>query len=394
MRKNYEERDKKIIELSEQYSQKEVGLIYGLTQGAIGRILKKNGIKREKKRLNLSKLSLNVDYFKDIDEPKKAYWLGYICADGCIQKNNDKLSICCKDLEILEKFKKDVNSGHKIIEKNIFDKRTNKYYHEYSFQIGNVLFVKNIIEQGVTHNKTNVCSFPNIREEFYSYFIAGLFDGDGSVFFKAAKNKVLGCSLISTKEILNFINNYLQKEYNIKPRKLIRITENKENVYKCYWDKYCINFLDFIYGGDKDIYLSRKYEKYINNRHLKPTRKRECKILKYTLEGDYVGMFDNAVLAAESVGGYNSSIIEAIRKKTYISHGFYWDEWEEGEDIKQKIDVHNKIEIHQYDLNGNFIKKYYSIANAAKENGIKKDTLYRYFYKKETSCGGYIWKKI
>lgn len=56
----------------------------------------------------MSKLSLDVDYFKIIDSPKKAYWLGFICADGCIYKNGGKLTLMVKDKEICDKFKSDI----------------------------------------------------------------------------------------------------------------------------------------------------------------------------------------------------------------------------------------------------------------------------------------------
>ena len=32
------------------------------------------------------KHNLNKDYFKNIDNEEKAYWLGFIAADGCIYK--------------------------------------------------------------------------------------------------------------------------------------------------------------------------------------------------------------------------------------------------------------------------------------------------------------------
>ena len=51
----------------------------------------------------MSKLSLNIDYFKEINSFEKAYWLGFICADGCIHKNGGKLTITVKDKEICEK---------------------------------------------------------------------------------------------------------------------------------------------------------------------------------------------------------------------------------------------------------------------------------------------------
>ena len=30
---------------------------------------------------------------KEINSPDKAYWLGFICADGCINKTNNKITL-------------------------------------------------------------------------------------------------------------------------------------------------------------------------------------------------------------------------------------------------------------------------------------------------------------
>ena len=117
------------------------------------------------------------------------------------------MSIVIKDLEILEKFSKDTKSTYKISKINMFDKRTNKTYFEFSLKISNKDFVSHIINHGVTHSKSDILKFPNIKEEYYPSFIAGLFDGDGSVHVRDnGASKVLSCNLISTREILNHIN--------------------------------------------------------------------------------------------------------------------------------------------------------------------------------------------
>lgn len=260
-KEKFVERNKKIVDLSETLSQKEIGKMFGITQGAVHLILKRHGIKRKKSRLNMSKLSLNVDYFKEIDTASKAYWLGYITADGSISKNGNKLAINCKDLDLLERFRSDIGSSHKISEIHAFDKRTNKIYNEYSLQIGNEIFVSHIINHGITQKKTDICVFPSIDESLYSFFIAGLFDGDGSV---SKSKKILRCNLISTKEILTFIDDYLFEKYGVVPCKMQRVTKNKPNVYKQYWYKHGITLLKFIYQGDKNLYLKRKYSIYEN----------------------------------------------------------------------------------------------------------------------------------
>lgn len=255
-----EKRDREIIELLATHSQKDVAKMFNLTQSGIQRIAKINGVKYKKSRLNMSKIPLNVGYFCKIDTPNKAYWLGFICADGCINSSYSKLTIMVKDLEILEKFKKDIESGHKISKISQHDKRTNKVYEEYSIQITNELFVNNLKELGVFHEKSEILSFPKCMDEtLYPYFMAGLFDGDGSV----SKNKnTLKCSLISTKEVLTFINCFFYEKFGWKPCTLCRVTKNKTNVYKTFWYKHSIDFLKYIYCGEQTIYLQRKYKMF------------------------------------------------------------------------------------------------------------------------------------
>jgi hypothetical protein len=64
------------------------------TVGRIKKTLKNNGIV-----VSLRKVSLNVDYFKNIDSNEKAYWLGFIAADGCIHKSGYKLSFQLKSTD-------------------------------------------------------------------------------------------------------------------------------------------------------------------------------------------------------------------------------------------------------------------------------------------------------
>lgn len=210
-----------------------------------------------------SRLSLDVDYFKTIDAPDKAYWLGFICADGNIKKTNNKMTLVSKDLEVIQGFKEATNSGHAITTNTKPDKRTGKVYTNHMIQVGNAPFVENLINQGITSNKSDVLLFPNIEEKYYSYFIAGLFDGDGCVYLRNKNKTCLAISLISTKEILSFIKRYLLKTYQIKGIVDDKVSINKDNVWKMHLYKDAQKFLDFIYQDDFfPYYLKRKYDIY------------------------------------------------------------------------------------------------------------------------------------
>lgn len=359
---NYEKRNQQILDFVQTHSEEETARFFNLSQSRIHQIVKSSGLKLKKSRINLSKLNLDIDYFKEINTPEKAYWLGFICADGYINNLNNKLSIFVKDLEILQKFKKDIKSEHKISERFIFDHRTNKTYHEYYIQIGNEMFVRNLINW-VTHNKTNILQFPNILEEYYSYFIAGLFDGDGSVCIKKLKTKyTLATSLISTKEVLDYIQNLFLKKFNITPKKLRRVTENKNNVWVVHWgitDSFYI--LNYIYCDSPEIYLSRKYNRFKlvlggyktiddlichkskfkqkqNRWKLSISRRRFQPVLQYNSNGTFIKKFDSMLEASAEIKVPNGPVCAAAKRKIRCKN-YYWIKYNGIDPIIKNIDI-------------------------------------------------------
>ena len=280
---------------------------------------------------------INENYFEKIDSHKKAYWLGFICADGHISKQGH-LQITIKDLDILKKFIADVESTYalqRIVQNDI---RTGKTYYEWATNISNKIFTSYLINQGVTNNKTNVLNFPNIDEQYYPSFIAGLFDGDGSVYVRDnGASKLLGCNLISTKEILNHINKWLLKKYNIPSISCSKVTENKENVWKQYWYKQAVPFLNIIYSVDPEMYLQRKYNLYLQYKDAKPTRNRIQPVHQYDENGNYIKTFDSLKDAAEAHGSTSAPLCRCIDKR-YKFKGYYWIR-DNNDKIQQKIDI-------------------------------------------------------
>lgn len=209
------------------------------------------------------KYKVDNNFFKKIDSSDKAYWLGYICADGNISKNTFNFSIASKDREIIEKFKSAINSNHKIYFREYYDKRYLKTYKIYNLIITRKEIVLDLINLGITSNKTNELEMPKIEEKYYSYFFAGLFDGDGCVFSQKKKNKIYyGVDLISTKEILEFLQQYLICKYNFSKTSIKKIKSKKENLYHINFYKNAKDFMNWIYQDEQFSYLQRKMDKY------------------------------------------------------------------------------------------------------------------------------------
>jgi hypothetical protein len=164
--------------------------------------------------------SINENYFEKIDSHEKAYWLGFIYADGNIYKTKLQIGLAKKDKCILQQFQKHINSGHKLYN----DRQCFKLI------IPNCKIVKDLIKLGCNYRKSLTLTFPKEKQcprKFINSFILGYFDGDGCIQFRSPKYirthntkrgkigsfktcKTWNFSIISTKEFLICALKYLQ----------------------------------------------------------------------------------------------------------------------------------------------------------------------------------------
>ncbi len=248
-------------------SLKDISSVFNCSQTGISNLLKRNGIKLRGKSSSRKKLNahnLDVSYFENIDSHDKAYWLGLLTADGCISRDGYKATLLLKDFDLVEKFKKSINSGHKISKRNIFDKRTKKTYINYSLQVCSKEFVKNLINQGVTSRKSYVCDFPKINDIYIFSYLRGLLDGDGSIILDKSSKKIR-ISFIATKEIITGIQEYISDKLKITPHPIYIVSENV-NMYKTYYFGDAKIILKNIYeNSNSKNRMDRKYEIYEKN---------------------------------------------------------------------------------------------------------------------------------
>lgn len=141
---------------------------------------------------------MKTDYFKYIDSEEKAYWLGFLYADGCIttDKKYIILELSSEDLEHIKRFKDDIQAHQKI---RIY-KRNNIEYARLC--IGCKEMVLDLIKVGCIPHKTFNIVFPEaniIPKNLIRHFIRGVFDGDGciSITNRKKKNKIYNIYTLS-----------------------------------------------------------------------------------------------------------------------------------------------------------------------------------------------------
>lgn len=248
---------------------------------------KKYGLPIRNNREKNKKYSCDIDYFSNIDTPEKAYWLGFIFADGFIGKNNSSerfgISLSKVDEEHLYKFKNAINSTHPI--------RTYKVSNGYKVGvdycriiIAEKKIVDDLIKQGCVYHKTDILEPPNIPKILRRHWIRGYMDGDGSIIVHNTKHgDAYSIGFTGTDDVLNWImdelidDKILNRRYPITKRRKGQIVSNIS-----FGGNYLVkNYLDYIYK-DASVYLQRKYDRYVNLCNMLNTR--ELSKVEYTCD--------------------------------------------------------------------------------------------------------------
>lgn len=197
------------------------------------------GIKRnEKWNLKIPKNGL----LKLLDESNHAfYWIGFILADGCFNKNCLSLEVSEKDKKHIEKFKTYIESDNDLIyRRNTVTIASNDAI--------NVPLIKDKfdIKYRKTYNPPDVSLYKFNPEQIFSLLI-GFIDGDGNI--RKPKNGGIQITMENhkswnkfhtwmEKHLYNYFNEILNKShqrYNNRGYSLITIS--KSHIIKLIYNK-------------------------------------------------------------------------------------------------------------------------------------------------------------
>lgn len=217
------------------------------------------GLRKPKKSI-ASVNPVNEKYFDEVDNFKKAYWLGFIMADGYTYKtpNREKYELAIKikstDINHLKEFAKDIEfPEEKIVIGS--GKRNNNINYYCSLRTYNTHLVTTVMNKHrIVQNKTYVQCLPDsIPKEYISDFIRGYWDGNGSFAQKGWSACTMSYQLIESFAKYFDENNI---EYTLRKQlcksgnylHLIRIRNKSQE-----------EFIELIYPPEKYA-LKRKYD--------------------------------------------------------------------------------------------------------------------------------------
>lgn len=252
----------------------DISKTYECHSSQITKILHREGVKvrkfvpmskewvREKRR----QFSFNEDFFLNIDKDTKAYWLGFIAADGYVGKNN--LSICLKrqDKNHLSKFLKNLNANYEIrnTEAKVDFGQGLHVYEQSTINISSIKLCESLRKQLQLiegKQKTYILEFPiYLPKNQYRHFIRGLLDGDGSIQYLGNSD----CKVVfyGTKSICEGVRDIIVEFCGVSN---LEVRKKQGHLYEVKWAgrKQVLKILDWLYLGT-EIYLERKYKYYLD----------------------------------------------------------------------------------------------------------------------------------
>lgn len=197
-------------------------------------------------------INYNRNIFNKIDNEEKAYWLGFIVADGYLNINKHMLRIKLgnRDRSHLIKFIKFVGGNEEMLKSEIHSETGNEnfYVSLYSKEVMN-----DLLSLGVEQAKSGKEKVCNIDKKYYRDFIRGLWDGDGFI-----RENLSGIGLVGSEEVLAFVQNYFNDSLGVKPLKIYPHCNTFKIEYRST-RKAIPLILNHLYG-DKDVALDRKKE--------------------------------------------------------------------------------------------------------------------------------------
>ncbi|WJJ55301.1 hypothetical protein QB910_000057 [Dabrowskivirus KKP3916] len=265
-------RDAEIIRLYsvEKLSCNKIAPMFNMTVPSVHKRLVKHGVKTRSNKENSRKYFCDEDFFEVIDTEDKAYWLGFIYADGYVSSNRKYgqkvvgLLLSNEDYDHVRKFNSSIKSSYPI---KTYESLNTFGEREYTSSYARVVITSDkmfndLVDKGVVEHKTNVLKFPSVDilpVDLQRHFIRGYFDGDGCITWTGNEISRVNLKIVGTPE---FIKGMLDAS-GVTARIELRYKDRDNVVTAVLARKHgLIKFLDYMYKKSS-IHLGRKYNKYV-----------------------------------------------------------------------------------------------------------------------------------
>lgn len=245
-------------------SQEKAAALFGYTGRTCDAILKRNNIvprnRSQARRLVPRRYNVDEAFFDKIDTEEKAYWLGFLTADGAVYTDAHetiiRIQLKATDVNHLHKFAAALHSEHPVVvaEKNGYKKRLQAH-----ILINSVRLVTALNQLGLNNRKSfTVEPCQQVPPSLLSAYWRGIFDGDGHIgFVTSTCNSFWVMQLCGSKAVVTGFQTYMGQFVNSRAK----IRPNASIFSVAYAGTFLPQTIAKILYQDASVYLDRKFEK-------------------------------------------------------------------------------------------------------------------------------------
>ena len=214
--------------------------------------------------------SQDVNFFEKIDTEAKAYFLGYMLADGYIEDRftyfRSRIILAAEDKHILDEFNKRLRSDKPLVLRKGGNRPTKngKIMHCQDCYVLtlNDKASRDLMRHGLTPNKSLTADlhYSMIPKNLIRHVVRGIFDGDGC-FINRQRGNTYEMNIAVSEASGNSIIKILKENLGMDA-----ILRNDRRIFKlCLNNYYDMNrFFEWLYNdSDSSLRLTRKYDIYL-----------------------------------------------------------------------------------------------------------------------------------
>ncbi|KXH86927.1 LAGLIDADG family homing endonuclease [Sporosarcina sp. HYO08] len=232
---------------------------HDVSRVTLSKHLKQQGVEI---RNPLQKHAYDENYFESIDTEEKAYWLGFLAADGCVVEGKTsktvELGLSAIDKDHVEKFVAAIGGENTMVKERIA-KSKGKAYPSVRVTVSCTKMANDLIEKDITPRKSHTLQFSTfLPEDLMRHYMRGYFDGDGGVHVR--NETTISINMVGNEQ---FLLDYMQKLDDLLGIPIRKLYSKQDSTVKTiyYYGQDAKAILNFFYQ-DAAIYLNRKQHKY------------------------------------------------------------------------------------------------------------------------------------
>lgn len=206
----------------------------------------------------LRQYAVDERYFATISDERRAYWLGFLAADGFVTNNGYVvgIQISAKDRAHLESFRVDVASEHPIRETI-----NTSGFPMVSMVIGSRAMALDLAVYGIVPSKTLILDWigDRVPAPLRHHFGRGYMDGDGSLteHMTHRAHAQRRFQVVGMPAFLRGLQGYLEQEIGVPPNQLITEARSRAAVVQYTGNRVVSRIVHLLYQ-DATVYLERK----------------------------------------------------------------------------------------------------------------------------------------